>query len=589
MKQLSHTLPLFSESRLPVPFGGSLSRRRELIRTQPAFAPFLAQLSEKAAHYRGCPPTVLPFHAFRRFETDGDRQEYEQLYFDRRGRLGVLALSVWLWEQEADIRALEDALWAICDEYTWCLPAHLGGCGLSRTECEDPSVDLFAAETAFSLCEISALTGKHLTSVILRRIGQLVRQRVLEPFAKKKFDWEASGNNWTAVCAGSVGIAAMYTLDGGELAAILPRCQAAIDRYLSGFGRDGSCLEGISYWHYGFSFFSAYAEMLCRMTGGHMDWFSDPRVHPIALFQQKMYFPDGSTVRFSDCALTDTARWWGLTSLLKQRCQDVELLPRPMLPDLDCDPCWRWNLLFRDLVWGSDGEAPAPSAKCHILPQAQWLICSSGSVHFAVKGGCNAEPHNHNDVGTLQLIKNGDHVLLDCGAAVYDRAYFGPERSRSFVTGSQGHCVPIVDGCFQKEGSCHRAAEVHLEPWSAEMDIAPAYGMHSLSSLRRGIRFDPDGGRLSLRDVYCFASPVGQITERFVTVCRPTVYPDRVELLGEHSHSLLRFGPGLTVSVHREYPPLRMRDARGRIPAVYVIDLTAVNPETGCELRFTVE
>ena len=43
---------------------------------------------------------------------------------------------------------LEDTIWAICDEYTWSLPAHISWAKDERTD-----VDLFASETGYALSE----------------------------------------------------------------------------------------------------------------------------------------------------------------------------------------------------------------------------------------------------------------------------------------------------------------------------------------------------------------------------------------------------------------------------------------------------
>ncbi len=71
---------------------------------------------------RSTPLPDLPFSAYRRFD-DGDRLAYEELYFRRRAHVTALAAEA-LIDPEAPLDALADALWSICDEYTWALPAH---------------------------------------------------------------------------------------------------------------------------------------------------------------------------------------------------------------------------------------------------------------------------------------------------------------------------------------------------------------------------------------------------------------------------------------------------------------------------------
>ena len=75
----------------------------------------------------------------------------EKVYFERRLRLNTFALLTLLEPDRGYRTALQEMIWSICDEYTWCLPAHLNA--------ESPggikgTIDLFSAETGFTLSEI---------------------------------------------------------------------------------------------------------------------------------------------------------------------------------------------------------------------------------------------------------------------------------------------------------------------------------------------------------------------------------------------------------------------------------------------------
>lgn len=155
----------------------------------------LVRLQEKAADFQSAPACSLPFSTFRLFDSTGNRMVYEQSYFSHRGRLNTFAL-LTLSGDETALPLLEDAIWALCDEYTWCLPAHLGGRSLDpsrvagngqpafdRTSVRphDQEVDLFASETAFALSEICALLEERLSPVVTARARLLIRERVLNP------------------------------------------------------------------------------------------------------------------------------------------------------------------------------------------------------------------------------------------------------------------------------------------------------------------------------------------------------------------------------------------------------------------------
>ncbi len=592
-KEIYAMLSNLPENRLPAALDVSLEEKRQQLLTKDVYKDYLAQIREEAKKYRENPAVAIPYSAFKLFETTGDRNVFQAYYFGNRGRMATLALMVWLYGNEEDIHALEDALWAVCDEYTWCLPAHLGGTGLTKVQDEGHIIDLFAAETGCALSEIIALVGDKLAPIVVKRARYLVQERVLNRYLETNFGWEKAQNNWAAVCAGSVGVAALYEAkDTEQMARIVEKLHGAMESYVGSFPEDGTSMEGISYWTYGFSFFVAYAEMLARLTNGKMDWFTDPRVRQIALFQQKAYFENYNIIKFADCGKGDTTRWWGLTSYLKSRYDDVEFLPRDYFAAYTGEGCYRWAGMLRDLVWSNDAYPDNnKSDKCYIQPDAQWLICNSSEagVSFVAKGGCNAESHNHNDVGHIEMFKNGDEVLMDCGSGLYNRDYFGPKRYEQFVTSSRGHSLPIINGQYQQAGAEFRAEDVKFGEWFIDMDIAPAYGLADLNSLRRRVEFDKPTGRVTLTDTYDFTAAPGELVERFVSYSVPALEDGKVILTGPKSTAVLTFDPAVfTASTFVEYPLKGRRDKTADM-AVYVIDLKVNKPEAKCAFTFTIE
>lgn len=156
---------------------------------------------------------------------------------------------------------------AICGEWTWCLPAHLRQD--SAFEKSDhyleahQQIDLFAAETAFSLAEILTMFEDSLPALIKQRINYETRRRVLEPFQKVEQPWEQSTHNWSAVCAGSIGACAMYLVDSEEeRQLILDKCVKSVSYFVLGLTNEGVCQEGYHYWQYGFGYFIYFADLL---------------------------------------------------------------------------------------------------------------------------------------------------------------------------------------------------------------------------------------------------------------------------------------------------------------------------------------
>ena len=527
------------KERLPQGLTKALEEKRREILSGEIYADYLAQIRDGAREYRGRPVEALKFSEFRLFSETGDRETYQKSYFARRGRLACLALAAWLWQNQEDVSALEDAIWAICDEYSWALPAHIWG---EFDEEHRPTVDLFSAETASALAEICALNGDLLAPAVVKRARDNIRKRVIDRYLSDKFGWEHAQNNWAAVCGGAVGIAAMYLCEIDELSEIIFRLQTAVESYITGFPADGAGTEGASYWSYGFTFFTAYAEMLRRLSGGVIDLFADPRVKNIALFQQKVYFNFGGMVKFGDCSDGDVSRWWGLTSYIKSRFDEAEFLPRSPLPRFDSDPCYRWVGILRDLVWSTDYKVDKNSYHTYIFPDAQWYVSSgTSSSGIAIKASHNGESHNHNDVGQVEFYLNGDEVLIDYGGGVYDRDYFGEGRYERLECGSQGHNLPIVGGQFQRAGREFQARDVEITDSGMTMDIAPAYGLECLGSLKRKVRFNQSAGSMTLRDEFDLSSDSVSIIERFVSYSVPEISGGKIILHGKNGDAVMRY------------------------------------------------
>ena len=99
------------------------------------------------------PIEVLPKSKFCIFNETGNRLIYEDVYFERRTELDICFLKYLLYERKEDLTRLEDIIWAICGEFSWALPAHVGW---KNAEDDMVIIDLFAAETMINIEETLA-------------------------------------------------------------------------------------------------------------------------------------------------------------------------------------------------------------------------------------------------------------------------------------------------------------------------------------------------------------------------------------------------------------------------------------------------
>jgi hypothetical protein len=137
---------------------------------------------------------------------------------------------------------------------------------------------------------------------------------------------------------------------------------------------------------------------------------------------------------------------------------------------------------------------------------------SPDKLAVALKGGHNAEHHNHNDVGSFVVTLAGGVPLVDPGAEVYTARTFSSRRYESRVLNSYGHPVPVVAGQLQRPGSDARAKIIETQFTEQsdilKMDMSSAYAVKQLERLVRTFVYERTGrGRLTVRDEVAFSSP----------------------------------------------------------------------------------
>ncbi|WP_412538793.1 heparinase II/III family protein [Longispora sp. K20-0274] len=508
-------------------------------RNRPALAALVEELREDA-RLGEPPPPHPPWSAYRRYADDGDRETYESLYFARRGLLNARLATAALTGGDTELGALADILWDVCAEYTWALPAHESH-GIAAGRPMPQTVDLFAAETAHTLAEAVALLGEALPAPVVEVVTDTVRRRVLAPLFDdpRPWPWEDFRTNWSAVCAGAAGMAALaLPADDRWLAGALERCLRAMDTFLAGYEADGACTEGVDYWCYGFGYHVSFAEALRERTAVDL-LTGTPLARAIAAFPASAQLAEGAYVSFSDGSANPMVPT-GLVSLLARRLGT----PVPAIAAVPANArnhAHRWAFLSRTLAWTDpDLLGTVVPAGTDWLPQSQWLIVRApGGAAFAAKGGHNDEPHNHLDLGQFILAAHGEQLLADLGAGQYTGQYFGPGRYDLPHPSARWHSVPVVDGVTQRPGR-DAAATATREADALLLDLSAAYGR----PVRR--RFDwatVDGGfELRLGDGFPGAARVEEV---FVSRIRPACAgPGTVTWTGERGTATLRYPIG---------------------------------------------
>lgn len=476
---------------------------------------------------------VLRYSDFKIFYETGSRKEYEYEYFYHRRRLNDFALlSAVYTDNNMYLQHLQDTVWVILDEFTWALPAHIPI--ESSAEEIKTHIDLFAAETAFTLAEICVLFKDRFDKSVTERIQYEIRKRVIEPYLSgRKNSWDTLENNWSAVCAGSVGSAFLYLAEDSEIKAVLPRLKNTLACYLEGFGDDGVCVEGLNYWIYGFGYFTYFAQLLYEYTNGEENLFENQKVRNIAMFPQKICFKNNKTASFSDCGNNFIHRY-GLMNFLARRYDGVIVPDKSSALDFDGDNCYRFAHLIRDFVWCDQKEKSkeTESGTFEYFKDAQWYVKICPAYEFAAKAGKNNESHNHNDIGAFLLNVNGKSVIIDPGRGEYTADYFSDRRYEYFAPSAAAHSVPIINGKLQKEGETHFGKIIEADNNKLVIELGNAYDEESLQNLIRIFEFSDD--RIIITDNVKFNKDPNTITEHFVFEEKPLVCEDGLVTGGIH-------------------------------------------------------
>lgn len=522
-------------------------------------------------------PALTP-ELYSQVHRTGERLPFERVYQERRRRLARSAIrlllqpgtrpeggptGVW-WEQ------LLEAINALLAEPSWAWPAHVNDpSGIDRQV-----IDLFAAETANLCGELVSLFGPWLPAGWIGRLQHRVLEEMVEPFLQdpEAHGWTAWSNNWNAVChQGLMGASLALGLAQERLERLLEVCRLHLERFLDGFSPAGTCLEGITYWDYGFGWFALLNEQLELASGGRWSLVADreERIRAIARFGPAMLLQAGQLVNIADSRLDMPPRA-SLLMLLGRRLQLPECtmagkkLYRQLLEqgvELHGQRC---DLLYltRMLLEAPTAEEMAPGEQHP--PQADWIDRDAGLVvvrrldglgrcwELVVKGGHNGEPHNHNDCGSFLLQVDGQWLAIELGAPEYTADTFGPRRYTLLATRSGGHSLPLVNGWEQEAGQNHGADLLELELGANSvrilMDLTRAYpGAAGHQRLLRRITFQSEKAHVGVEDTLWADGGMG-LESVLITAT------DRADALG------LEADPGTTL--HR-VEPIRFRDNRG--------------------------
>lgn len=218
-----------------------------------------ARLTDRADKALSYTWPALPASLYLEYKMNGNRSHFEQRQNERRAALSSLVIGELVTRDKKYLPQIVNGIWATLEESTWVLPAHIGmqrgGTGLPDPQ--EAIIDLFDGETAASLSAMRFMLEEELqqySPVIGQRIGYELDKRVFLPYLQRTdFWWMGFGdrrpNNWNPWINSNVLSAVL--LSGQHIDTIgrlLQKILSSTDKFIDGYGDDGGCDEGPSYW-----------------------------------------------------------------------------------------------------------------------------------------------------------------------------------------------------------------------------------------------------------------------------------------------------------------------------------------------------
>ena len=492
---------------------------------------------------------------FLEFFRTGNRVHFEDKMFSKRHALNALILAECVENQGRFLPAVIDGIFSICDENAWNLPAHNSyerDCPqLPLPDLSDPVLDLFACETGAVLATASYLLSPVLddfSPFLTKRIRYELERRIFIPYQKRHFWWMGDGispmNNWTIWCTQNVLLSAFLTDTDDSLRHFIfhKACQST-DFFLAEYGQDGCCDEGAQYYrHAGLCLFLVLS--ICdSVTGGAFrQLFSDEKIRNIASYIYRVHVADQYYINFADCS--PIAGRCSAREYLFAKLTDQENMMRFAAKDCLAGqknalllPTEN-NLFYRLLSGFTAAELKAFDCSCTcpapnlFYPSVGLFASRDERLFLAVKAGDNADSHNHNDVGSFTVYKDGLPVFIDIGVESYTKKTFSPQRYEIWTMQSAWHNLPSFDGVMQKDGEHYHAADVSysLEDSSISMDIAPAYPPGSpVASYRRRARLYKEE-KIHITDTFSFRDDMPhQVVLSLITYEKPKIISELSE------------------------------------------------------------
>jgi len=573
--------------------------------------PFLEKLIKDADKYLDYKWQVVQATDYLEYERSGSRVIMEKPLNDNCRALTHLFFAELAEGKGRYIDQIINGSWYMTEISTWSLSAHLPAFQSSKRTLPQQGThvfDLMAGDIGSLMSWIYYFLQPEfdkVTPIISQRIKLHIQERLIEPYlSRNDMWWQALDidegqlvNNWNPWCNFNVLTALLLVEDDvDKKVGGVYKTMTSVDKFINYVKADGACEEGPSYWGHAAGKLYDYLKLLAYATDNHISIFEHPIVKNMGEYISQSYIGgDRWVVNFADAS----AKGGGDPLLIFRYGEDVHSMEMMQFAKYLTEQQSSFNVIegrdaFRTLenmICYPTFEKQTPQLPQNTYkwyPETEFLYLKDEDTFFAAKGGYNNESHNHNDIGSFILYKEGKPVFIDAGVGTYTKKTFSNERYNIWTMQSAYHNLPQINGHDQRFGASYKSRDVSFDPKKGvfKLDIAGAYPTEA--QIDKWLRsYELKNGQLLIRDDFNLRQTDTANVVHFMVAEKPTISKGIVSL-GNGTHALTFDGNEFEASIDTiEQDDPRLSNVWGQ--HLYRINLKAKNMQRKGSYTFTIE
>jgi hypothetical protein len=467
---------------------------------------------------------VIPATAYLEYERSGNRNIMQDPNSDNNEALADLLMAELAEGKGRFLDQIINGVFYNCERTSWVLSAHLPLQLSTRTlpDHTDSVIDLGSGELGAMLAWTYFFFNREfdrVNPIISKRLYKELYDKIIIPYRTIDRYWwmafvpreDGMVNNWNPwTNFNCLQVIALLENDKVQMGKDVYRSMVSVDKFINYVNFDGACEEGPSYWSHAAGKLYDYLELVKMITNGQVNLFGEQIIRNMGEYISRSYIGNGWVVNFADASAqfstsgglvyrygkaVNSKEMMQFGAYLDQRNQSLIPSGTDLFRTLE-------SLRYYDELMATNAvHRPAPVTT---YPETQFYYFSDEATGFlAVKGGYNAESHNHNDAGTFSLWVDKLPLFIDAGVGTYTRQTFGPERYTIWTMRSAFHNLPSINGKEQVFGKQYKATSIKVNESkkSVSMELAGAYPAEtSVKSWNRGYQLSK--GKLVITDKF---------------------------------------------------------------------------------------